>query len=282
MKHQIGKFLHLCNRQRDNSSSRGLAVLKAFSPSFLILFLSLFSISYVLAAPEGDGEDPPDSSQSVAAVRSKGPLRARRIPPLVVLPWCGGEPDGAPGQDEEWQARDLLRQGLIPGGMFRLRAGPVGVSVFSPLVHDLTHYGPGLVVIDLGHLRIGDEGAEILANALPSFPHLGGLYLKDNDIGPEGVIALTQTMGECPLHTLALAHNHMGKRGAEALAVRLPFCRLLHVCDIRDNQIRGGKRLLASVRVYCPRLHLCLEESRPCVSPRARGGPLVLKFKGDS
>ncbi|KAG8007126.1 MHC class II transactivator [Nibea albiflora] len=95
-----------------------------------------------------------------------------------------------------------------------------------PGLHNLQH-------LDLENSKIGDKGAEKLADALASLCFLEVLNLSQNCIGNEGVKKLATTLKGLPkLHCLSLYSNVISDEGAESLAAVLP-----HVASLTDLEM---------------------------------------------
>ena len=73
-----------------------------------------------------------------------------------------------------------------------------------------------LVSLDLDGARVGDRGLTLLS-LCRFLRSLAELHLRSNDIGPEGVAALTSSP-LCNLRWLDLSWNRLGRPGAELLA----------------------------------------------------------------
>ncbi|XP_030590832.1 MHC class II transactivator isoform X2 [Archocentrus centrarchus] len=125
--------------------------------------------------------------------------------------------------------------------------GPLALPklwILLPGLHNLQH-------LDLENSKIGDKGAEKLANALVSLPSLEILNLSQNCIGDEGVKKLTTTLKDLPnLHCLSLYSNMISDEGAESLAAVLPHMSSLTDLDVKYNKLTdvGALSLGASLR----------------------------------
>jgi uncharacterized protein (TIGR02996 family) len=75
---------------------------------------------------------------------------------------------------------------------------------------------PNLRKLELGHNRLGDEGALRLATG-PLPPRLDYLDLAGNGIGPEGFLAIMQALGSRRMTRLDLPDNPIGDRGVALL-----------------------------------------------------------------
>ena len=69
-----------------------------------------------------------------------------------------------------------------------------------------------VTALDLSAIKIGGEGAGLLAAVLPRCPSLAHLHLGWNRIGNEGAGLLAAVLPECP----SLAHLHLGCNGIGA------------------------------------------------------------------
>ncbi|XP_018528369.1 MHC class II transactivator isoform X2 [Lates calcarifer] len=125
--------------------------------------------------------------------------------------------------------------------------GPLGLPMLwelLPGLHNLQH-------LDLENSKIGDEGAEKLADALASLSSLEILNLSQNCIGNHGVKRLTTTLRDLPkLHCLSLYSNVISDEGAESLAAVLPHMASLTALDVSYNRLTdvGVQSLGASLR----------------------------------
>ncbi|XP_051244935.1 MHC class II transactivator isoform X1 [Dicentrarchus labrax] len=113
-----------------------------------------------------------------------------------------------------------------------------------PGLHNLQH-------LDLENSKIGDKGAEKLADALVSLCFLEVLNLSQNCIGDHGVKKLAATLRELPkLHCLSLYSNVISDEGAESLAAVLPHMASLTNLDVKYNKLTdvGAQSLGVSLR----------------------------------
>uniref|UniRef100_A0A3B3UCW6 Class II, major histocompatibility complex, transactivator n=1 Tax=Poecilia latipinna TaxID=48699 RepID=A0A3B3UCW6_9TELE len=104
---------------------------------------------------------------------------------------------------------------------------------------------------DVENSKIGDKGAEKLANALVSLHSLEVLNLSENCIGDQGVKKLALALKDLPkLHCLSLYSNVISDEGAESLAAVLPHMASLTDLDIKYNKMTdiGAQSLGASLR----------------------------------
>ncbi|XP_038552244.1 MHC class II transactivator isoform X2 [Micropterus salmoides] len=118
-----------------------------------------------------------------------------------------------------------------------------------PGLHNLQH-------LDLENSKIGDKGAEKLADALVSLCFLEILNLSQNCIGDEGVKKLSTTLRDLPkLHCLSLYSNVISDEGAESLAAVLPHMASLTDLDVKYNKLTdvGAHSLGVSLR-NCKRM----------------------------
>lgn len=90
--------------------------------------------------------------------------------------------------------------------------------------NNLTHAAvPALIqlslkTLDLTKNNIGDEGAELLAQALRAKSSITRLMLECNNISPRGVSALAQALKSSQVRSLDLSHNPAGPESATILA----------------------------------------------------------------
>ncbi|XP_029914871.1 MHC class II transactivator isoform X2 [Myripristis murdjan] len=116
-----------------------------------------------------------------------------------------------------------------------------------PGLHNLQH-------LDLEKNKIGDRGAEQLAEALVSLPSLEVLSLSQNCIGDHGVQRLAPALKTLPsLHRLSLYSNAISDGGAESLAAVLSHMTSLTDLDVKFNKLTdvGAQSLGASLK-NCP------------------------------
>nr|XP_040045755.1 MHC class II transactivator isoform X2 [Gasterosteus aculeatus aculeatus] len=113
-----------------------------------------------------------------------------------------------------------------------------------PGLHNLQH-------LDMENSKIGDGGAEKLADALVHLGSLEILDLSQNCISDEGVKKLAITLKDLPkLHCLSLNSNEISDEGAESLAAVLPQAPSLTDLDLEYNKLTdvGAQSLAASLR----------------------------------
>lgn len=95
-----------------------------------------------------------------------------------------------------------------------------------------------LLHLDLGDMRIGNKGIEVLAAALVQNNSLAECHLYGNNIGDEGMKALAASLAvNRSVRTLELGRNNIGDEGLKALASSLAHNRRLRVLDISGNNI---------------------------------------------
>jgi len=101
--------------------------------------------------------------------------------------------------------------------------------------------------LNMSHKKIGDTGANALAQALMVNNTLTGVYLPYNQIGDTGAIALAKAlMINKTLTALYLPYNQIGDEGALFLAAALTINTSLQYLDLTNNQIRDeGANMLA-------------------------------------
>ncbi|XP_047215787.1 MHC class II transactivator-like [Girardinichthys multiradiatus] len=113
-----------------------------------------------------------------------------------------------------------------------------------PGLHNLQH-------LDVENSKIGDKGAEKLANALVFLRSLEILNLSENCVGDQGVKKLALALKDLPkLHCLSLYSNVISDEGAESLAAVLPHMASLTDLDVKYNKMTdvGAQSLGASLR----------------------------------
>ncbi|XP_015216081.1 MHC class II transactivator isoform X2 [Lepisosteus oculatus] len=102
--------------------------------------------------------------------------------------------------------------------------------------------------------KIGDRGAEKLAEILPCLSSLETLNLSQNCIGDQGAEKLAQTLPSLlSLRSLSLYSNSIADSGAESMAQILPEMTSLTDLDVKFNKITdvGALKLSESLR-RCP------------------------------
>ncbi|XP_061703248.1 MHC class II transactivator [Syngnathoides biaculeatus] len=115
---------------------------------------------------------------------------------------------------------------------------------FLPNLHDLQH-------LDLEENKIGDQGAEQLADTFSSLCFLQILNLSQNCIGDNGVKKMVTALKDLPkLHCLILYSNVISDEGASTLAAVLPHMASLTDLDVKYNKLSdvGAQCLGASLR----------------------------------
>ena len=98
--------------------------------------------------------------------------------------------------------------------------------------------GAAVTSLDLPGNRIGAEGVEALAAALPASA-VAKLDLLDNAIGDAGAERLAAHLPRSRCAWLSLSRNLLTNRGAEALAAALPACARLATLSLRHNRIEA-------------------------------------------
>ncbi|XP_078017306.1 uncharacterized protein ciita isoform X2 [Epinephelus lanceolatus] len=125
--------------------------------------------------------------------------------------------------------------------------GPLALLKLWGLLPDLQN----LQHLDLENSKIGDKGAEKLADALVSLCSLEILNVSQNCIGDQGMKRLATTLRDLPkLHCLSLYSNVISDEGAESLAAVLPHMASLTDLDVKYNKLTdvGAQSLAASLR----------------------------------
>ncbi|XP_029998039.1 MHC class II transactivator isoform X2 [Sphaeramia orbicularis] len=118
-----------------------------------------------------------------------------------------------------------------------------------PGLHNLQH-------LDLENSKIGDDGAEKLADALVPLCSLEILNLSQNCIGDRGVKKLADTLMHLPkLHRLSLYRNVISDEGAESLAAALPHMASLADLDVAYNKLTDvGAQSLGTSLGHCKQI----------------------------
>ncbi|XP_067912485.1 MHC class II transactivator isoform X2 [Heterodontus francisci] len=116
--------------------------------------------------------------------------------------------------------------------------------------------GPSSQKVKMSENKIGDEGAERLAEVLSNLTSLEKLTLSRNQIADRGAQELARSLPNLKfLKTLSLYDNIIGDKGAEKLAEILPVMKSLKVLDVKFNKITdvGAQRLTQSLK-NCPHI----------------------------
>jgi Ran GTPase-activating protein (RanGAP) involved in mRNA processing and transport len=167
-----------------------------------------------------------------------------------------------------WSEQDWINVfGNLVGHARRIRTLLIGGTSYSEII-DIPSFPPLAVQaianylkevsaekLSLGQRNINDQGVIILAQTQPSpFLHVQHLFLQQNNIGHQGIKALTNSS----LPALTLLHlccNHIGDEGAEALASTLTNSSLLLHLDLSNNNIGyKGIKALTPVLTNSPSL----------------------------
>lgn len=93
--------------------------------------------------------------------------------------------------------------------------------------------------IDLTNNAFGPEAAIEIGRALPHLKQLKVLKLGTNELGDDGLIALSPGFMNGTLVEVDLSHNHFGKRGIQALAQILPNTTLSSI-NISGNDFSSA------------------------------------------
>ncbi|XP_063078015.1 MHC class II transactivator isoform X3 [Engraulis encrasicolus] len=132
--------------------------------------------------------------------------------------------------------------------------GPsIAPMVFPKFARILPSLG-NLMHLDLEKNRIGDSGAEQLADVLHSLSSLKMLNLSQNFIGDKGLEKLAPGLAAAPsLQSLSLYNNLIDEHGAERLALVLPEMSSLIDLDVCVNLFTdvGAQKLSDSLK-RCP------------------------------
>ncbi|KAL0992539.1 hypothetical protein UPYG_G00094690 [Umbra pygmaea] len=132
-----------------------------------------------------------------------------------------------------------------------LELGPVNGPLALPKLLELLPSLHSLQHLDLEKSKLGDSGAEGLAEAIRSLSALEILNLSQNHIGDPGMRTLAPALGALPsLHCLSLYSNVISDEGAESLAAVLPQITTLSDIDVKYNKFTmvGAHSLASSLR----------------------------------
>ncbi|KAL6102509.1 ciita [Pungitius sinensis] len=152
------------------------------------------------------------------------------------------------------QSDSILSEGVPAVKELHKLEFELGPEKCAPVLSQLWQLLPGLQNLqhlDMENSKIGDGGAEKLADALVHLGSLEILNLSQNCIGNEGVKKLAITLGDLPkLHGLSLYSNEISDEGAESLAAALPQAPSLTDLDLEYNKLTdvGAQSLGASLR----------------------------------
>uniref|UniRef100_UPI0037E7D497 MHC class II transactivator isoform X1 n=2 Tax=Semicossyphus pulcher TaxID=241346 RepID=UPI0037E7D497 len=156
--------------------------------------------------------------------------------------------------DSSSQSESILAEG-VPAvkelHKLEFELGPENGRLALPKLWELLPGLQNLQHLDLENSKIGDKGADILADALVSHCYLEILNLSQNCIGDQGVKRLATTLRDLPkLHCLSLYSNVISDEGAESLAAVLPHMSSLTELDVKYNKLTdvGAQSLGASLR----------------------------------
>ena len=92
-----------------------------------------------------------------------------------------------------------------------------GMSSYNneELLSIVSHFlGPHVKKLNLCNSKINDTGAEKLADILQKFPNLTELDLSGNNIGVQGMTALTAVLPQTNITTLTLYNNKVDEESA--------------------------------------------------------------------
>ncbi|XP_030645625.1 MHC class II transactivator [Chanos chanos] len=111
-----------------------------------------------------------------------------------------------------------------------------------------------LQYLDLENNKIGDSGAELLADVLLNLSSLKILNLSQNYIGDKGVEKLALALSSVlSLQSLSLYSNFIADGGAESLASVLPNMKSLMDLDVKYNKFTDiGAQKLGDALKNCP------------------------------
>ncbi|KAF3700368.1 MHC class II transactivator [Channa argus] len=131
-------------------------------------------------------------------------------------------------------------EGLLQGAVSKFKIHPLKATQVCHIEHlaKLVNIHMHRRLSDsLENSKIGDKGAEKLADALVPLSSLEILNLSQNCIGDHGVKKLASTLRDLPkLHCLSLYSNVISDEGAESLAAVLP-----HMSSLTDVDEESGK-----------------------------------------
>ncbi|XP_078273618.1 MHC class II transactivator [Rhinoraja longicauda] len=140
--------------------------------------------------------------------------------------------------------------------------GPQGFRKLTKILPSLVFLkyldleGPSSQKDQMSENKIGDEGAESLAEVLPNLTSLEKLILSRNQIADRGAQVLAKSLPDLKfLKSLSLYDNVIGDKGAEKLAEILPVMKSLKVLDVKFNKITdvGAQKLTQSLK-HCPHI----------------------------
>ena len=121
-------------------------------------------------------------------------------------------------------------------------------------IRKLKENDPKLTSIDLEYNKIGDDGAQALAEMLTVNHTLTLINLRYNKIGDDGARAVAKMLNvNHTLTSIDLRDNNIGDDGAQALAEMLKVNQALTSINLGDNKIRemGGRALADALKVNC-------------------------------
>ncbi|XP_054891669.1 MHC class II transactivator isoform X2 [Poeciliopsis prolifica] len=182
------------------------------------------------------------------------PLKATQVCHIEHLERLVGIHTSKRLSDSSGQSNPLLADG-VPAvkelHKLEFELGPENSPLALPKLWDLLPGLHNLQHLEVENSKIGDKGAEKLANALVSLRSLEVLNLSENCIGDQGVKKLALALKDLPkLHCLSLYSNVISDEGAESLAAVLPHMASLTDLDIKYNKMTdiGAQSLGASLR----------------------------------
>ncbi|XP_029600851.1 MHC class II transactivator [Salmo trutta] len=132
--------------------------------------------------------------------------------------------------------------------------GPVNGPLALPKLLELLPALHSLHHLDLENSKLGDSGAQGLAEAVVSLSSLQIINLSQNCIGDQGIGSLAPALSTLSsLHCLSLYSNVISDGGAESLAAVLPQMTSLSDLDVKYNSftVLGAQSLSSSLR-DCP------------------------------
>ncbi|CAK9070046.1 unnamed protein product [Durusdinium trenchii] len=132
----------------------------------------------------------------------------------------------------------------------RNRIGDSGAETLANILLQSPRVLQSLHLLDLSGNEIGDLGLCSLAAALPSVRSIKALAFDSNFIGDPGAERLAMALPNCSgLQGLILRRNEIGDNGAGELARAMPRCSNLQLLDLSENEVSdvGAERFAAAL-----------------------------------
>ncbi|CAE7640528.1 Nlrc5 [Symbiodinium sp. CCMP2456] len=131
----------------------------------------------------------------------------------------------------------------------RNRIGDTGAEKLAETMLSSPRLLQSLIFLDLSGNEIGDLGLCSLAAALPSLSDIQSLELDCNFIGDQGACGLATALPRTGLRRLVLRGNEIGDGGAGELALVMPRCNSLQLLDLSENEVSdvGAERFAAAL-----------------------------------